>query len=83
MTKIWVALESAIASFNAIVIAAYAHFNSCREANEENADQGDDCDVVIIHTVQLSSSANGVTCTVGPCLPEGGDCGCCVVVLRI
>ena len=38
MTKIWVALESAIASFNAIVIAAYAHFNSCRGANEENAD---------------------------------------------
>ena len=38
MTKIWVAPESAIASFDAIVIAAYAHFDSCRGANEENAD---------------------------------------------
>ncbi len=27
MTKIWVAPESAIASFDAIVIAAYAHFD--------------------------------------------------------
>ena len=41
MTKIWVAPESAIASFDAIVIAAYAHFAVDRflgEANEENAD---------------------------------------------
>ena len=37
MTKIWVAPESAIASFDAIVIAAYAHFESCRGANEGNA----------------------------------------------
>ncbi len=32
MTKIWVALESAIASFDAIVIAAYAHFDVCTGA---------------------------------------------------
>ena len=38
MTKIWVAPESAIVSFNAIVIAAYAHFDSCLGANDENAD---------------------------------------------
>ena len=54
MTKIWVAPESAIASLDAIVIAAYAHFEPCRflgveriplprgktprGANEENAD---------------------------------------------
>ena len=38
MTKIWVAPESAIASFVAIVIVAYAHFEACCEANEENAD---------------------------------------------
>jgi hypothetical protein len=37
MTKIWVAPESAIASFDAIAIAAYAHFDSCQEANKENA----------------------------------------------
>jgi len=37
MTKIWVAPESVIASFNAIVIAAYAHFDSCLGANDENA----------------------------------------------
>ena len=37
MTKIWVAPVSAIASFDAIVIAAYAHFESCRGANEGNA----------------------------------------------
>jgi hypothetical protein len=30
MTKIWVAPESAIASLDAIVIAAYAHFEPCR-----------------------------------------------------
>jgi hypothetical protein len=29
MTKIWVAPESAMASFDAIVIAAYAHFEAC------------------------------------------------------
>ena len=33
MTKIWVAPESAIASFNVIVITAYAHFDSCLGAN--------------------------------------------------
>jgi hypothetical protein len=38
MTKIWVAPESVIASFDAIVIAAYAHFDSCLGANDENAD---------------------------------------------
>jgi hypothetical protein len=41
MTKIWVAPESAIASFDAIVIAAYAHFavdHFLGEANKENAD---------------------------------------------
>ena len=38
MTKIWVAPESAIASIDAIVIVAYAHFDACREANKENAD---------------------------------------------
>ncbi len=54
MTKIWVAPESAIASLDAIVIAAYAHFEpgrrlgefwkplprgkSPRGANKENAD---------------------------------------------
>ena len=37
ITKIWVAPESAIASLDAIVIAAYAHFNACRGVNEENA----------------------------------------------
>jgi hypothetical protein len=37
MTKIWVAPVSAIASFDAMVIAAYAHFESCRGANEGNA----------------------------------------------
>jgi hypothetical protein len=37
MTKIWVAPESAIASVDAIVIAAYANFEACRGANEENA----------------------------------------------
>ena len=38
MTKIWVAPESVIASFDAIVIAAHAHFDSCLGANDENAD---------------------------------------------
>ena len=38
MTKIWVAPESVIASFDAIVITAYAHFDSCLGANNENAD---------------------------------------------
>ena len=38
MTKIWVAIESVIASFVAIVIVAYAHFGACCEANKENAD---------------------------------------------
>ena len=38
MTKIWVAPESAIASFDAIVIAAYAQFDACRVAHKENAD---------------------------------------------
>jgi hypothetical protein len=38
MTKIWVAPESAIASLDAIVIIAYAHFNACLGANKENAD---------------------------------------------
>ena len=37
MTKIWVAPVSAIASLDAIVIAAYAHFVFCRVANEGNA----------------------------------------------
>ena len=37
MTKIWVVPESAIASFDAIVIAAYAHFDSWRGANKGNA----------------------------------------------
>jgi len=30
MTKIWMAPESAIASLDAIVIAAFAHFEPCR-----------------------------------------------------
>jgi len=38
MTKIWVAPESTIASFDAIVNAAYAHFESCHGSTEENAD---------------------------------------------
>ena len=38
MIKIWVVPESAIASFNAIIIVAYAHFDCCLGANEENAD---------------------------------------------
>jgi len=38
VTKIWVAPKSAISSFVAIVIVAYAHFEACCEANEENAD---------------------------------------------
>jgi hypothetical protein len=38
MTKIWVAPESAIASLDAIVLVAYAHFDCCLGANEENAD---------------------------------------------
>jgi hypothetical protein len=38
MTKIWVAPKSAIATFDAIVIVSYAHFNCCLGANEENAD---------------------------------------------
>jgi hypothetical protein len=37
MTKIWVAPESAIASFDAIVIVAYTHFDCCLGANKENA----------------------------------------------
>jgi hypothetical protein len=37
MTKIWVAPESAIASFVAIVIAADVHFEACLGANKENA----------------------------------------------
>jgi hypothetical protein len=38
MTKIWVAPESVIATFDAIVIVAYAHFDCCLGANKENAD---------------------------------------------
>ena len=38
MTNICVALESAIASLDAIVIVAYAHFDACLGATEENAD---------------------------------------------
>ena len=38
MTKICVAPKSAIASVDAIVIAAYAHFEACLGLNEENAD---------------------------------------------
>ena len=38
MTKIWVAPESVIASFDAIVIAAYAYCDACLGANDENAD---------------------------------------------
>jgi hypothetical protein len=36
MTKIWVAPESAIASFDAIALVAYAPFDCCCEANDEN-----------------------------------------------
>ena len=35
MTKIWVAPESAIASLDVIVIAAYAHFELCRLSGVE------------------------------------------------
>ena len=38
MTKIWVAPESAITSFDAIALVAYAHFDCCLGANKENAD---------------------------------------------
>ncbi len=38
MTKIWMAPESAIASFDAIALVAYAHLGCCLGANEENAD---------------------------------------------
>ena len=38
MTKIWVAPESTIASFDAIVNTVYAHFEFCHGLTEENAD---------------------------------------------
>ncbi len=38
MTKIWVAPESPIASFDAIALVVYAHFGCCFGANKENAD---------------------------------------------
>jgi hypothetical protein len=36
--KVVLSINGMIASFDAMVIAAYAHFDSCRGANEENAD---------------------------------------------
>ncbi len=59
MTKIWVVPESAIASFDAIVIAAYAHIDSFRGANEENADSRlfvEPSEMFDVTTVMLSSS---------------------------
>ncbi len=59
MTKIWVAPESAIASFNAIIIVTYAHFDCCLGANEENADSRlvvDPFDTFDVTTVMSSSS---------------------------
>ena len=59
MTKIWVAPESAIASFDAIVIAAYAHFDSFCGANEENADSRlfvEPSEMFDVTTVMSSSS---------------------------
>ena len=38
MTKIWVAPESVIASFNAIALVAYAHLGCCLGENKENPD---------------------------------------------
>jgi len=61
MTKIWVAPESAIASFDAIVIAAYAHVDACRGVNEENADSivfVDPSDTFDVTTVMSSSSTS-------------------------
>ena len=59
MTKIWVPPESAIASFNAIIIAVYAHFEACRGANEENADSRlvvEPSEMFEVTTVMSSSS---------------------------
>ena len=61
MTYIWVAPESAIASFDAIVIAAYAHFDACWGANEENADSilfVDPSNMFDVTTVMSSSSTS-------------------------
>ena len=61
MTKIWVAPESAIASFDAIVIVAYAHVDACRGVNEENADSivfVDPSDTFDVTTVMSSSSTS-------------------------
>ena len=61
MTYIWVAPESGIASFDAIVIAAYAHFDACRGANEENADSilfVDPSNMFDVTTVMSSSSTS-------------------------
>ena len=63
MTKIWVAPESAIASFVAIVIAAYVHFEACLGANEENADSRlivEPADTFEVTTVMSSSSTTTV-----------------------
>ena len=38
MTKIWVAPESVIASFDALALVAYAQLGCCLGANKENAD---------------------------------------------
>ena len=63
MIKIWVAPESAIASFDAIVNAAYAHFESCHGSTEENADSRlivEPADTFEVTTVMSSSSTTNV-----------------------
>ena len=59
ITKIWVAPESAIASFEAIVKAAYAHLDCCRGANEEKTDSrfaAEPSETFDVTTVMSSSS---------------------------
>ncbi len=63
MTKNWAAPESAIASFVAIVIAVYVHFDACLGANEENADSRlvvEPSKTIDVMTVMLSSSTTNV-----------------------
>ena len=59
MTKIWVAPESAIASFGAILIAAYVLSNRCCGSHAENADSRltvEPSDKFDVTTVMSSSS---------------------------
>ena len=61
MTKIWVAPESAIASFDVIVIVAYAHVYAFCGVNKENADSilfVDPSDTFDVTTVMSSSSTS-------------------------